>query len=403
MTDILEAHMPPRKRACLTTPTPGFEIRESFSAGAARQPGPTESNLRRYRVEQAGYGITDTCDEIVDTLIEIAPTTLEGVNERVTELDTTVRKRTDEFEIRFEEAQDDRAILRARVNTLFRDRPDHRRTTMLMDREVMYACEAWAYSEDRSSSIAAHVRTLETQKMAPKKRTTRATPATITTPTTTITNAQLQALIDRGVAAAFAEHDAERSRSGNNNNDSGIGERRQMTTPRECTYIDFLKCQPMSFQGTEGIVKFASCTLQGSALTWWNSHMRAVGQEVAYAIPWAALKRMITAKVERYIGGLPDMIHGSVKASKPKSMQEAIKFATEMMDKKMLTHAERQAEQKRKLDDNLRNNQHQQQPFKRNNMARAYTIRPGDKKPYRGTKLLCPKCNYHHDEPCTLK
>nr|GFB71015.1 reverse transcriptase domain-containing protein [Tanacetum cinerariifolium] len=44
----------------------------------------------------------------------------------------------------------------------------------------------------------------------------------------------------------------------------------------------------MSFQGTEGVV--------GSALTWWNSHMRAVGQDVAYAMPWAALKRMITDK-----------------------------------------------------------------------------------------------------------
>nr|GEZ99864.1 hypothetical protein [Tanacetum cinerariifolium] len=103
-TDTLEADMPPRKRACLTTPAPGFEIGESSTAGASRQPGPIKSDLRRYRVEQAGYGITDTWDKIVDTLIEIAPTTLEGVNERVTELDTTVRKRTDEFEIRFEEA-----------------------------------------------------------------------------------------------------------------------------------------------------------------------------------------------------------------------------------------------------------------------------------------------------------
>nr|GEX11724.1 hypothetical protein [Tanacetum cinerariifolium] len=106
------------------------------AAGATRQPGPIESDLRRYRVEQAGYGITDTWDEIVDTLMEIAPTTLEG---------------------------DDRALLRARVNTLFRDRPNHRRTAILMDREAMYAREAWACSEDRSSAIAAHVRTLEAQ------------------------------------------------------------------------------------------------------------------------------------------------------------------------------------------------------------------------------------------------
>nr|GEY29087.1 hypothetical protein [Tanacetum cinerariifolium] len=56
----------------------GFKTEESFTAGAARQPGPTESDLRRYKVEQAGYVITDTWDEIVDTLMEMDPTTLEG-------------------------------------------------------------------------------------------------------------------------------------------------------------------------------------------------------------------------------------------------------------------------------------------------------------------------------------
>nr|GEX36022.1 hypothetical protein [Tanacetum cinerariifolium] len=375
-TDIHEADMPRRKKACLTTLAPRFEIRESSTAGAARQPGPTESDLRRYKVEQAGYGITDTWDEIVDTLIEIASTTLEGVNERVTQLDTTIRQRTDKFEIRFEEAQDDRALLRARVNTLFRDRPDHRRTVMLMDREAMYA------------------------QNGTQKRTTRATPTTTTTPTTTITNAQLQALIDRGVAAALAECDANRSRNGTK---GVIGLNRWLENMESVFQISnyTVACQ----------VKFASCTLKGSALTWWNSHMRAVGQDVAYAMPWAALKRMITdkycpresAKVERYIGGLLDMIHGSVKASKPQSMQEAIKFSTEMMDKKMPTHIERQAEHKRDFDDISRNNQHQQQPFKRDNVARAYTAGPGDKKPYGGTKHLCPKCNYHHDRPCAPK
>nr|GEW61837.1 putative reverse transcriptase domain-containing protein [Tanacetum cinerariifolium] len=118
------------------------------------------------------------------------------------------------------------------------------------------------------------------EKMAPKKRTTRATPATTTTPTTTITNAQLQALIDRGVASVLAERDADRSRNGDNSNDSGTDGRRQMTSLRECTYTDFLKCQPMSFQGIKGV----------------NSHMRVVGQDVVYAMPWAALKRMITCK-----------------------------------------------------------------------------------------------------------
>nr|GFB27574.1 hypothetical protein [Tanacetum cinerariifolium] len=65
------------------------------------------------------------------------------------------------------------------------------------------------------------------------------------------------------------------------------------------------------------------------------------------------------AKVERYVGGLLEMIHSGVKASKPQSMQEAIEFATELMDKKMLTHVQCQAEHKRKFDSTLRNNQNQ--------------------------------------------
>nr|GEZ51109.1 hypothetical protein [Tanacetum cinerariifolium] len=98
-----------------------------------------------------------------------------------------------------------------------------------------------------------------------------------------------------------------------------------------------------------------------------------------------------TEKVKRYVDGLPDMIHVSVKASKPKTMQEAIEFDTKIMDSKMLTFTEHQAECKRKLEDTSRNNQNQQQPFKRNNVARAYTARPEDKKPYGGTKLLYSK------------
>nr|GFC69128.1 hypothetical protein [Tanacetum cinerariifolium] len=76
--------------------------------------------------------------------------------------------------------------------------------------------------------------------MALRRRTSRVTPAATTTPTTTVTNAQLQALIDRGVAAALAERDADQSRNGDNSNDSGTGGRRQTTTPRECSYIEFL-------------------------------------------------------------------------------------------------------------------------------------------------------------------
>ncbi|GJX35168.1 putative reverse transcriptase domain-containing protein [Tanacetum coccineum] len=53
-------------------------------------------------------------------------------------------------------------------------------------------------------------------------------------------------------------------------------------------------------------------------------------------------------KIEKYVGGLPDMIHGSVVASKPKTMQDAVEIATELMDKKTCTFVERQTESKRK-------------------------------------------------------
>ncbi|GJR01586.1 putative reverse transcriptase domain-containing protein [Tanacetum coccineum] len=301
--------------------------------------------------------------------------------------------------------------------------------------------------------------------MPPKRRTTRASPATTTTPTSTpVIDAQLRELIERGVAAVLAERDSDRSRNGDDSHDSGTGGRRQVSHVRECTYTDLLKCQPMNFKGTQGVVrltqwlekiesvfhisncnvacqvKFATCTLQGNPLTWWNSHFRAVGHDTAYAMSWKTLKKMITDKycprseikkletemwnlkvkgtnvmsynqhfqelvlmcdrmfpeesdvVEKYVGGLLDMIHGSVKASKPKRMQEAIEFTTEMMDKN-----------KRKFDDTPRNNQNQQQPFKRNNVARAYTVGPGEKKSYGGVKPLCPKCNYHHDRQCAPK
>ncbi|GKB80633.1 putative reverse transcriptase domain-containing protein [Tanacetum coccineum] len=108
-------------------------------------------------------------------------------------------------------------------------------------------------------------------------------------------------------------------------------------------------------------------------------------------------------KIEKYVGGLPDMIHGSVKASKPKTMQDAIEFSIELMDKKIGTFAERQADNKIKFNDTSKNNQNQQQPPKRQNVARAYIARSSEKKPYGGSKPLCSKCNYHHDGQCAPK
>ncbi|GJT96947.1 hypothetical protein Tco_1092465, partial [Tanacetum coccineum] len=58
----------------------------------------------------------------------------------------------------------------------------------------------------------------------------------------------------------------------------------------------------------------------------------------------------ISQGVERYVGGLPDMIQGNVISYQPKTMEKAIEFANDQMDQKVLTISERQAEQKRKLE-----------------------------------------------------
>ncbi|GJW38726.1 reverse transcriptase domain-containing protein [Tanacetum coccineum] len=106
-------------------------------------------------------------------------------------------------------------------------------------------------------------------------------------------------------------------------------------------------------------------------------------------------------KIKKYVDGLPDMIHGSVVASKPKTMQDAIEITTELMDKKIHTFTERQTESKRKFEDTSRNTHNQQQQQdKRQNTGRTYTAGTGEKKQYGGSKPLCSKCNYHHDILC---
>ncbi|GJV44918.1 putative reverse transcriptase domain-containing protein [Tanacetum coccineum] len=281
--------------------------------------------------------------------------------------------------------------------------------------------------------------------MAPKQA-TRSTPVTTTpaptaTTTTSVTNAQLQAMIDQGVTAALAARDA--NRNGDDNHTSGTGGRRTERIVRECTYQDFMKCKPLYFKGTEGVVeliqwfermetvfrisncsvenqiKFSTCTLLAGALTWnemkkleaelWNLKVKGtdvIGYNQRFQELALLCVRMFpeeSDKIERYVGGLPDMIHGNIVASKPKTMQEAVEMATELMDKKVSTIAERQAENKRKFENTSRNNQNQQQQNKRQNTGRAYTAGTGEKKPYGGSKPLCAKCNYHHDGPCAPK
>ncbi|GJU18437.1 putative reverse transcriptase domain-containing protein [Tanacetum coccineum] len=159
-----------------------------------------------------------------------------------------------------------------------------------------------------------------------------------------------------------------------------------------------MKCQPLNFKGTEGVVgltrwiekmesvfnisgcaienqvKFATCTLLGAALTWWNGQIRTLAYTERFQELTLICTKFVandTEKVDKYTSGLPDNIYGNVKSSRPKTLDETIKLANDLIDQKLRTYAERHSDNKRKADDSSRNNHgHQQQPFKRQNVAK---------------------------------
>ncbi|GKD95261.1 hypothetical protein Tco_1375098, partial [Tanacetum coccineum] len=119
--NIPEADIPPQKRLCLTAPTPRFEVEESLTAVAARQPGLGAAHT-------TDYGFVD---------MEGAPMTLEGVNARVTELAETHERDIQDLNAHLEDAQDNRACLSGRVDLLLEDKQFHQQTVMLMEDKAL--------------------------------------------------------------------------------------------------------------------------------------------------------------------------------------------------------------------------------------------------------------------------
>ncbi|GJT60445.1 putative reverse transcriptase domain-containing protein [Tanacetum coccineum] len=173
---------------------------------------------------------------------------------------------------------------------------------------------------------------------------------------------------------------------GNGNpNENGRGDR---PIARECTYQDFMKCQPLNFKGTEGVVGL----IRFQELTMMCTKMVPKKED----------------RVEKFIGGLPDNIQGNVIAAEPTRLQDAVRIANNLMDQKLKGYAVKNAENKRRLEVNQRDNRGQQPPFKRpnvggQNVARAYTAGNNERKPYNGPLPLCNKCKLHHEGPCTVR
>ncbi|GJS65548.1 putative reverse transcriptase domain-containing protein [Tanacetum coccineum] len=436
--DRPEVTLPPRKRLGIAL-GPKYKVGESSSATAARPArglradygfvATIDREIWRDPEREVGYGITNSWDEIVETL-DLARgeamslrTTILGQMSKIGELLAADHRR--------------------QAVTLEMLKANHRRSAEM--RELRTADRDHTTGTGDSTTGTGY-RTTGTAGTHWRSYTAlQGQQGPVGGP------AQPELLEEAGVTAALVAYDA--NRNGDDNHTSGTGDRRAERVVRECTYQDFIKCKPLYFKGTEGVVKltqwfermetifrisncsvenqikFSTCTLLAGALTWWNSYVLTVSHDVSYEMTWADLRKKLTDKscprnemkkleaelwnlkvkgtdvigynqrfqelallcvrmfleesdkIERYVGGLPGMIHGNIVASKPKTMQEAVEMVIELMDKKVSTIVERQAENKRK----------------------AYTAGTGEKKPYGGSKPLCAKCNYHHDGPCAPK
>ncbi|GJZ73123.1 putative reverse transcriptase domain-containing protein, partial [Tanacetum coccineum] len=299
----LRLSLPPRKRA-VYTPAPGYEIGESSAAGAARQPRPTPE--------------VDTWDEIVEAMLEIAPTTLEGVDQRVTELDTAVRQRTEEF-------------------------------------QAVYARIAWTSSEERSAAIEAHVRTLEAQVamlITQSHHTSDSVAYQVLLGYLPANRLRCWLPFGRSVMQAEA-------RDGDN---SMVQERRDVLLQ---VYVKFASC--ICKEVGLDVVDTRLGEIKKLEFEYWNLKVRGTDL-MTYNQRFQELALMCdrmfpeeSAKVERYVGGLPDTIMAVLRI---KSLKENLKI--------------------------LQGINQTTTTIQKKHVARLTLPWPGDKKPYGGPNPYVP-------------
>ncbi|GJU19921.1 hypothetical protein Tco_1153263 [Tanacetum coccineum] len=226
---------------------------------------------RRDPERYVGYGITDTWDEMLEDMPAEPATNDTELGRQMTEFATRVRQDTDEIYTRLDDEQTERQLMAGRLNMLYRDK---RGVHMLVQKGMpLRTTVLGSACSDYRLQAADRMRHAYYRKMAPKRPTRRSKHSPRNNNTTSITNAQLQAMIDQGVTVALAARNANISMNDDDSHNLGMGVRRKERAARECTYTDFLKCQPLNFKGTEGV---------SVALTWWNTHVKIVGHDAAY-------------------------------------------------------------------------------------------------------------------------
>ncbi|GJY78980.1 putative reverse transcriptase domain-containing protein [Tanacetum coccineum] len=212
--------------------------------------------------------------------------------------------------------------------------------------------------------------------------------------------------------------DDDNGNGGNRNGGNGNlkeNDRGVRSVARECSYQDFMKCQPLNFKGMEGVVglirwfekmetifhisncpdkyqvKYATCTLLNNALTWWNSHKRTIGVDAAFTMSWKELMKLMVEvycprtmapeeedRVEKFIRGLPDNIHGNVIAAGPTRLQDVVRIANNLMDQKLKGHYKNDCP---KLKDQNRGNKTRNKNGVGEARGKAYVLGGGDANP----------------------
>nr|GEY97916.1 reverse transcriptase domain-containing protein [Tanacetum cinerariifolium] len=282
-SDIPLSGIPPPLPISAPTSSPPLQL-PSTSRKEDRPEGfvtTIDREIRHDPEREVRYGIIYSWDEIVETLQGAPISTDTKLGGCIRDFETRVRRDMDEIYSRLSREAWVRSM---GASDLARSEVMSIRTTVLgqtteirelhaVDRRrqivtsEMLKADHRRFAEIRGLRITDRTRqrqliqtltvmqSLQRQKKVAPKRTTRSTAEQETTNTTLVTNAQLQAMIDQGVTVALAARDALRSTNGDDSHNSGTGELA-------------LLCGRMFPEESD--------------------------------------------KFDRYIGGLPDMIHGSV-------------------------------------------------------------------------------------------
>nr|GEZ34090.1 hypothetical protein [Tanacetum cinerariifolium] len=159
--DRTEVTLPPQKWLDIAL-VPRYKVGESSSAAAARPARGFRANYGFVATREIGYGITDSWDEIVETLQGAPVSTDTELGEYMREFETRVRQDTDEIYMRLDDEQTERQLLAGRLNMLFRDRRAHAYTCHLMVTKARMSKEAWVRATDASDLVHGEVMSLRT-------------------------------------------------------------------------------------------------------------------------------------------------------------------------------------------------------------------------------------------------